>query len=491
VGPRYSNQPETTAPESDQWVKSPYLKEGEQSKTVFNIATSVSTGIPLQELACTTHQTHIEWDNKTVARVYLDKKEKFSGNRDYILTYRLMGKQIESGLMLYEGDDEKFFLFMAQPPERVEPKDIPSREYIFVVDVSGSMSGFPLTISKKLLKDLIGNLNPTDTFNVILFAGSSNIMSPVSVQATPGNINRAIRVLDNQRGGGGTELYPAMEKAIKLPYDENTSRSILIITDGYISAERRVFELIDKNIGKANVFAFGIGSSVNRFLIEGMAKAGCGEPFVVTDRFEAPAVAAKFREYIQSPVLTGIEVRFEGFEAYDVEPSSVPDMFAQRPVVIYGKWKGNANGLIEITGTGGMGRYQKEFDVSDTDPMEVNRALRYLWARKKIEKLSDHHFGRSDSENKSEIISLGLTYNLLTRYTSFVAVREKVVNTQGPAKDVNQPLPLPKGVSNLAVGGGAMANTPEPEMIFLLSIVLLIAIMAMTRRCGKWKMLAQ
>jgi Ca-activated chloride channel family protein len=150
VGPRYSNQPEASTPESDKWVKSPYLPEGEKSKTSFNITASVSTGIPLQELVCSTHKVSIGWEDKSIAKITLDSGETSGGNRDYILKYRLMGKKIESGLMLYEGKDENFFLLMAQPPERVLPKDIPPREYIFVVDVSGSMNGFPLTNFKDI-----------------------------------------------------------------------------------------------------------------------------------------------------------------------------------------------------------------------------------------------------------------------------------------------------------------------------------------------------
>ena len=91
---------------------------------------------------------------------------------------------------------------MVQPPERVQAKDIPPREYIFVVDVSGSMNGFPLNTAKKLLKNLIGNLKATDKFNVILFAGGSRLMASTSVPATSENIRKAIRLIDKQRGGG-------------------------------------------------------------------------------------------------------------------------------------------------------------------------------------------------------------------------------------------------------------------------------------------------
>jgi Ca-activated chloride channel family protein len=255
---------------------------------------------------------------------------------------------------------------------------------------------------------------------------------------------------------------------------------MVIVTDGYIQAERDVFELIQDNMNRTNVFAFGIGSGVNRYLIEGMAKAGMGEPFVVTDKDEAPKTARTFREYISAPVLTGASVRFDGFETYDVEPPSIPDLFAKRPVIVFGKWRGKARGKVTLTGTGGQGIYRQVFDVSKIKPADVNRAQRYLWARSRIARLSDFQKGKSDPDRKAEITSLGLTYNLLTAYTSFIAVLEEVRNPQGTAKNVKQPLPLPKGVSNNAVGG--CATVPEPDLLYLLAGLGVIAILMNRKR---------
>ncbi len=471
VGPRYSEIPAESAPENDRWIQNPYLKTGSDPKTEFDIRVALSTGLPLQEVLCKTHDTRIDYSGESVARVALSRPDDFGGDRDYILRYRLAGKRIASGLLLHEGETENFFLLMAQPPERVQTADIPPREYIFVVDVSGSMNGFPLNTSKELLRDLIGGLRPTDTFNVVLFAGGSKLMSSASVPATQANVDRAIRVIEEQQGGGGTQLLKAMHRAMALPMDEAVSRTVLIVTDGYIGAEKEVFGAIQENLNRANVFAFGIGSSVNRFLIEGMAKAGQGEPFVVTGPDEAPAVAARFREYVSAPVLTNVTVTFDGFEAHDVEPPALPDLFARRPVILYGKWRGDRNGTITLGGVSGEGEYHQSFDVAETHPSDINAPLRYLWARTRIGRLSDFTPRTGDPENRAEIVSLGLTYNLLTAYTSFVAVDETVRNPAGDSRDVKQPLPLPKGVSNLAVGV-TVSSVPEPELWGLLGLLL-------------------
>jgi Ca-activated chloride channel family protein len=422
-----------------------------------------------------------EWQGESVAQLRSDGADKFQGNRDFILRYRLAGEQIASGLILYQGEGENFFLYMAQPPKRVAPEDIPPREFVFVVDVSGSMDGFPLDTSKKLLEDLIGGLRPTDFFNVVLFAGDSTALSESPLPANAENISRAVQLIDQQRGAGGTELLPAIQQAMRLPTEPGVSRSVVLITDGYVSVEDGVFKYIRDNLGKANVFAFGIGSGVNRYLIEGVAKAGLGEPFIVEDQAKAADVATKFREYIQSPVLTDIQIRADGFEMYDVEPGSFPDLLAQRPVVLFGKWRGSPIGTIELTGKSGRGDFVSRLDVSSVQPDEGNRALRYLWARTRIAELSDYGFGNVTDASVKEITALGLKYNLLTKYTSFIAVREKVVNPNGTATDVNQPLPLPVGVSDMAVGS-------EPELLWLLVACIVIAVVAIFRgRRFRWR----
>ena len=287
----------------------------------------------------------IRYKGSNFASIRLNSSEKSGGNRDFILKYRLSGGKIETGLLLSKGEKENFFLLMLQPPKRIKEDQIPPREYMFIVDVSGSMNGFPLNISKKLLKDLIGHLRPSDRFNVLLFAGGSTVMAEKSLPATRQNINHAINVIDRQRGGGGTRSLPALKKALSLQGTKGYSRNLVIVTDGYVSVEKEAFDLIRNNLGNANMFAFGIGSSVNRHLIEGMARVGMGEPFIITRPDDAQKKAEKFRKLIESPVLTGITVDFDKFNAYDIEPPSIPDVMAQRPVLLFGKWRGEPKAI--------------------------------------------------------------------------------------------------------------------------------------------------
>lgn len=387
------------------------------------------------------------------------------------MTYRLQGGQIESGLLLYQGEAENVFLLMIQPPKRVLPQHIPPREYLFIVDVSGSMHGFPLDTSKRLLIDLLTSLRPIDTFNVLLFAGSSDVLADGSLPATGANVQGAIRWLKEQQGSGGTELLPALRRAMQMPQAEPTSRTIVIATDGYVSVEAEAFALVRRHLNQANVFAFGIGTAVNHHLIEGLARAGAGEPFVITHQAEAPAAAEKFRVYVQTPVLTDIQIHYGGFEVYDVEPLSLPDVFAERPVIIFGKWRGKPQGQVTIQGRQGAQPYTRTLAVETVTPLLQHAALRYLWARHRIATLDDDDHLRPDPQRTAQITQLGLQYSLLTRHTSFVAVDDLVrTMSDGDSPTVTQPLPLPVGVSNYAVSG-SVPTVPEPETYLLLGVL--------------------
>ena len=478
VGPRYASQKDATE-KGNQFVSTPYLRQGEKPTSSLHISAKISGGLPIQELSCPSHQIFPQYQNPTVAQLSLDDSDPFQGNRDFVLRYKLSGEQIASGLLLFQGADENFFLYMAQPPARVTNEDIPAREYIFVVDVSGSMSGFPLNTSKKLLTDLISQLRPTDLFNIVLFAGDSSVLSETSLPANAENVASAIRLLDEQRGAGGTELLPAIQRAMNFPQQQKISRNIVLVTDGYISGEEGVFDYIRQNLNQANVFSFGIGSSVNRYLIEGVAKAGMGEPFIVTEESEAAAVANKFREYIQSPILTDIKIRTIGFETYDVHTTQFPDLFAERPVILFGKWRGPISGSFELTGTSGRGDFISRLDIGGLQAEESNRALRYLWARSRIAELSDYGVGSIRPDKTKEITALGLKYNLLTQFTSFIAVREVVTNPNGDAKDIKQPVPLPIRVSDMAVGTD---QGSEPELVLLIAGLLLVALTMFCRK---------
>ena len=498
VGPRY-NSPQSSQVNAT-WVAQPVLRAAVAPSTTFKMKVAIDTPMGIKEVRSRTHGIDVrkgdEKNNEDKhADIALTQSAEPADNRDFVLDYRLAGEKIESGLMLFKGQGgeggataENFFLAMVEPPKSVAATAITPRDYIFVVDISGSMHGFPLDTAKVLLRELLGGLRTSDTFNVLLFSGSNKMLSPHSVPATRANIEQALATIQNYSGSGSTELIPALKRVYAEPKQPDVSRTVVVVTDGYVTVEREAFELVRKNLSQANVFAFGIGSSVNRSLMEGLARAGMGEPFVITDPVQATEQAARFRRMVESPVLTSVKAKFEGIDVYDVEPAALPDVMGERPVIVFGKWRANADGVakgrIFIEGRSANGPYRQELKV-DGAVRQDTAALRSLWARHRIASLSDQETLEGGDSFKQRITDLGLQYSLLTQYTSFIAV-DKVVRNVAPQNTVavNQPVPLPKGVSELAVGGATLGaevpSTPEPETLGAIAVVL--SMLAMLRR---------
>lgn len=461
VGPRYFS-PTSSDPKDSKWVEIPYTQEGEAPKSTFDIDVHIDGGMPVTAINCPSHEKlEISYINENVAECSLPANDSLSGNKDFVLDYVLAGEKHKTGMLLYEGENENFFLSMIQPPASPTVNDLNLREYVFILDISGSMSGFPIETSKKLMIEIIQNLKPQEKFNILCFAGGSSFLFNESKEATSKNIDEALSFISKLQGGGGTELLPALQKALAYPTDQHFSRIFLIATDGYVTVEKQAFELIRNNLNKANFFAFGIGSSVNRYIIEGIAHAGMGEPFIVFNDKEAKEKADLFGKYVESPVLANISASFNGISVSDLEPITIPDVFAERPILIFGKWQNPLQGSLTLSGIAGSNTpYSKTLEFSNYPPSDKNKALSYLWARQRLQILSDYGANSVSDETKREIVALGLKYNLLTQYTSFIAVDSIKRNESGEVTTVVVPNPMPQGVSDKAIGnyGGAIVG---------------------------------
>ncbi|MBX7154740.1 MAG: VWA domain-containing protein [Bacteriodetes bacterium] len=434
VGPRYvSGVPSS---EYDKVLNSSDLPK--EVPGTFNIVTNISAGVPVAEVTSPSHSVKTTTlDGVSRALLSTPKKNSITSvsmahndalNRDYVLRYRLTGRAIESGLLLYKGEKENFFMLMVQPPKNVEIPNIVPREFVFIVDVSGSMQGQPTVIARDMMNNLFKTLRPSDKFNIMMFSGGNMVFSPNSVEATPDNIKRAYGFLTSGYGGGGTELLPALKVALAMKAEPGYARSFIALTDGYVTVEREAFDLVRNNLNNANFYAFGIGTSVNRWLMEGLARAGNAESFIVTNLSEAPAMAEKFRQYIEAPVLTGVKVDWGNMNVYDVDPGTIPSATSKRPIVVYGKWKGDATGTLRLTGNAADGAYTFDVNIAAQPQLPEHAALKYLWARNRIKFIEDGMVGNWGYERAAQpdeqqlITSIGLNYNLLTKYTSFIAV---------------------------------------------------------------------
>ena len=464
VGPRYGNLEHLAA---DPWIQNPYTEAAMPGQSgpspSFALDLGLNAGLPVKQAACSSHPAvKLNYRDKASLDMHLDQSTYEANKGDVIFRYRLAGEAIDGGVLLYEEGGEQFFMMTMQPPERPTVDQIPPRDYLFIVDVSGSMNGFPIQVSKELMHDLLSSLRPVDRFNVLLFASGfakfHREMVPVSSDA----IRLAIRFIDQQPGSGGTELMPALEEALAMIDDAGRSTTVVIATDGLVTVEKQAMDLIQERLGQANFFPFGIGSSTNRYLLEALAHVGHSEPLVATNADEARRVAQEFRTMIASPVLTDVKLDFEGMEVYDVIPKSVPDLFADKPIVVYGKYRGRADGRVRVTGSNGAGRFDQSMPVAQANVSGDNAALRYLWARQKIRVLSDYNHFSGQPETRKQIVDLGLKYNLLTEFTSFVAVDNSRPADKGKS--------LQKSMHNTS------GSVPEPHEWSLIALGVLLLV---------------
>jgi Ca-activated chloride channel family protein len=456
VGPRYPGGGNQVMREG--WMATSFLPPGEPEPYRFDVRVHLEAGIPLAEVTSPSHPVTVDRLGPSAAEVKL--AQPGGGDRDYVLRWRLDGDRIQTGVLASPPDaqGEGYFALMVEPPRRSDAADVPPRELVFLVDVSGSMNGFPLDTAKVLVRALFEGLRPVDTFNVVMFAGGSRVLAPGgSVGATAENLSAALAVLDGENGGGGTELMGGLQASYGIPHrDSGRSRTVVVITDGFVGVEAESFRFVREHLDQANLFAFGIGSSVNRALIEGLARAAFAEPFVVLDANEAATTAARFQRYIERPLLTDIAVTCTGFEAFDVVPARIPDLLAERPLVVFGKYRGRPAGRLEITGRDGHGPFRREVMLGADQVKPELAPLRWLWARKQVQWLEDD-LSLGNQQSAEPLAQLGLRYAIVTSRTSFVAVDHVVANPGGEQGTASQPLPLPRGVGPLAVGESRVA----------------------------------
>ena len=462
IGPRYRER--GTPPDS---IENHFLNEGKKTPTRFSVNVNLSSPLPIQRLACPSHEkSTITFTSKTTASVNLNEAEP---DRDFMIRYQLSGTRILSGLLSHKGSEENTFLIQLEPPREIKPQDIPERDFIFVIDVSGSMKGFPLNLAKDLFRELAEELRPEDRFNMLLFAGANKVLSGKSLQATKANIERAIDFLNSSDGTGGTRLLNALEEALELPHNQDHSRSLILISDGYIKAETKVFDLIKNKGSGTNIFPLGVGSSVNRHLLEGLSHFTGRDHFIVTHSSESDTAVTRFKNIISTPVLTNIQITSETVTLSDLLPARQPDLFYGQTLSLVGKWQGS--GTIYMTGTTGNGeKLTQRFEIQNSS---THLSLPTLWARTKVKELSDFAQLTDRDTEKKQVTELGLKHHLLTPFTSFVAVTEEIRETEGKSILVKQAKPLPLGVSNSAKveGSGSSNNIPEPSSGLLILLV--------------------
>jgi Ca-activated chloride channel family protein len=450
--------PTDQVPDADR-ITPPVVAEGFRAGHDLSITVRIQAGLPLHDLKSALHEITIDHPAEDPTRAVVKLAEKsVLPNRDFVLTYRTAGDGITDAVLTHTDERGKFFTLILQPPARVKQAEVVPRELVFVLDTSGSMNGFPLETSKALIRRAIETLRPNDRFNLLTFAGATRLLAPKPLANTEANRHRALRFIDTLQGAGGTEMMPAIQTVLGRNLDPDKVRIVCFLTDGYVGNEQALIEAVRKHAGTTRVFSFGIGSSVNRFLLDSMAQAGRGEAHYVLTHESARKAADTFYAGIDAPVLTDIALDFGGLAVEEVYPQRVGDLFAAKPVVVKGRYATAGAGVIRLKGRNAAGAFTRELAVTLPAENPENSVLAAQWARAKVGHLmlqgpAGGPAGRPKFAVQQAILELGLTYHLLTQFTSFVAVEEQHTTEGGQPRTIQVPLEMPQGVSHSGVFG--------------------------------------
>ena len=426
------------------------MEPGTRSGHDLSLWVKIDAGVPIHHVESTTHHIAVTRSKASQAEVRL-KDEATIPNKDFILTYAVAGEDIHDAVLTHRNGKHGFFTLLLQPPDRVKTDEVTPKELVFVLDTSGSMSGFPLDKAKETMRLAIDGLNPRDTFNLITFAGDTHILFPNPVPATPSNVRKAQRFLESRRGGGGTEMMKAIRAALDPSDSQEHLRIVCFMTDGYIGNDMAIVGEIQKH-ANARVFAFGIGSSVNRFLLDKIAEHGRGEVEYVGLQDDGSAAARRFHERVQHPLLTDILVDWDDLDVSEVYPKRLPDLFSAKPLVMTGRYTTPGKGTIRLRGKVAGHPVVRKIEVDFPGFEPGHDVLATLWARTKIADLMAQDYngiqqGNPKSDVQQAITQLGLDYRLMTQFTSFVAVEEVIITEGGQPRRVEVPVELPDGVS--------------------------------------------
>ena len=470
VGPRYvpgggsspapmtKGRPTGQVPDGDR-ITPPVTPPGTRAGHDVGITVNIEAGTEIFDVESELHEVEVELFGRTGTRVSLADKKTIP-NRDFVLRYRLATDSIGNSLLTHRDERGEFFTLILQPPRRVRPGRQVARELIFVLDTSGSMNGFPIEKAKEVMARMIDSMQDDDTFNLITFAGNTRLLWGEPRPNTPQNRAEARSFLATRRGAGGTEMMRAIHAALTPSGEEDVRRMRIVcfMTDGYVGNDMAIIDAVRKNAATTRVFSFGIGNSMNRYLLDGMAHAGRGEVEYVTLESQGDAAVERFHERLLAPVLTDIEIDWGELPVSEVHPRRVPDLFAAKPIMVHGRLAGTASGNITLRGWTAAGPYEKRIRVDLGRSAEDHDALASLWARAKVAELMNRDLaalqaGRFPEELKREITKLGIDFRLMTQFTSFVAVEETIVTVGGEPTRVDVPVEMPDGVSYEGVFG--------------------------------------
>ena len=437
-------------------ITPPTMPVGIRAGHNISLTVHLNAGLPIAAMNSVLHEidvkdTRLESEIPSEIRTITLKDKDTIPNQDFILKYKVAGPEIQAGVLTHaDAGKGGYFTAIVQPPNAPIQGDITPKEMVFVIDQTGSQGGWPIEKAKETMRYCIENLNPGDTFQLIGFNTELFPCFPKPVPATQETVAKALAFLKPLEGNGGTDILKSVDYALKLPDDPNRLRIVCYMTDGFVGNDMQIIDSIQKNRGRARMFPFGVGNSVNRFLIDNMAVEGKGAAEYVTLQDDGKAAAARFNRRIAKPLLMNITVDWNGLPVADVYPQQIPDLFTAGPIILKGRYTQPASGDIIIHGLLRGQPWSQRVHVDLPAQGADGSQIATLWARERIEDLQRQDWlgaqkGTPNPAIQQNIVATALEYRLMSQYTSFVAVEQRVINQGGRSVRIDVPVESAKG----------------------------------------------
>jgi Ca-activated chloride channel family protein len=427
---------------SGQRTEVSYLRPEERSGHDISLEMELDAGVAIEDFQCTTHriEAHRPAADKLIATLAPSDRVP---NKDFVLRFRVAGDEIKAGIITHKDERGGYFTMMLYPPAQIASMRRAPLEMVFVLDCSGSMDGRPIAQAKEAIRAGLKLLQPLDSFQLINFSMSASQLGYRPLAATPENIRFALRHLDSLNAEGGTMMIEGVKGALDFPHDPQRLRVVCFLTDGYIGNEEEILREVERKLGPSRIFSFGVGTAVNRYLLDSMAREGRGAVAYLLNETDSAPVMTEFFERISHPALTDLEINWHGMNVKEVFPKRFPDLFPGRPVLITGRFKGEPPAFVSVHAKQGEDWRDLAAPVFYG---EGRPALANIWARTKIADLSLRSI-RSQFQNfAGDIKKTALDYGLVSQFTAFIAVDASRRTEGWSGTTVPVPVPVPKGV---------------------------------------------
>lgn len=437
-------------------ITPPVLPKGRRTCGDLHVEVTFDGGLPVGRVRSEAHRIRTSTvDGST--RVELDEAFALL-DRDFVLSWERGDARPRAMMLTEQKDGQTYFALTIEPPAIVPIDEVPAREIVFVLDASGSMHGEPMDAAKAAMRELIDGLRPGDAFQVVRFSDKASGLGEDLLPATPENHTRALDYIASLDAEGGTVMTDGIRAAFAFPRDEDRIRFVVFLTDGFIGDEAEVFALVDETIGDARLFSLGIGSSVNRYLLDGMARVGRGDVAYLNLEEDPTPIVARMWEQLDRPAVVDIAIDFGKTKVDQLVPARVPDLLVDRPVVVFGRMHGTPKGEILVRGRRAGEDLTLRVPVRRVVQRETT-GLASTWARQRIaELLLEPAYLRGRGPGvwriEEEVLDLSLRHDVLTELTAFVAVdRRSAVKGRGASTTVVQGVDLAHGMAHEYVFG--------------------------------------